>query len=145
MRATVDEMRNKVKINDWLSLTSLFDKLNKQLEKVQRASNTSAIPGFYFRALATLEAAIEATFANKPAIKKMSSTNAKAFNSIRQRLKKHAGTIRRWRRACARKENRSPPRRRCPPTRLGLRLRLEDEEEKRKRRRRRRLRLRPGG
>ena len=90
MRATVDEMRNKVKINDWLSLTSLFDKLNKQLEKVQRASNTSAIPGFYFRALATLEAAIEATFANKPAIKKMSSTNAKAFNSIRQRLKKHA-------------------------------------------------------
>ena len=88
MRATVDEMRNKVKINDWLSLTSLFDKLNKQLEKVQRASNTSAIPGFYFRALATLEAAIEATFANKPAIKKMSSTNAKAFNSIRQRLKK---------------------------------------------------------
>ena len=79
-----------MKINDWLSLTSLFDKLNKQLEKVQRASNTSAIPGFYFRALATLEAAIEATFANKPAIKKMSSTNAKAFNSIRQRLKKHA-------------------------------------------------------
>ena len=90
MRATVDEMRNKIKIGDWLSLTTLFDKLNKQLEKVQRASNTSAIPGFYFRALATLEAAIESTFANKPAIKKMSSTNAKAFNSIRQRLKKHS-------------------------------------------------------
>ena len=54
-----------------------------------RAQGGGAIPGFYFRALAVLDAAIEQTFANKAGIKKMSSTNAKAFNSIRQRLKKH--------------------------------------------------------
>ena len=89
MRATIDEMRNKIKINDWMALQTLFDVLNKRLEKVMRAQGGGAIPGFYFRALATLDAAIESTFANKPAIKKMSSTNAKAFNSIRQRLKKH--------------------------------------------------------
>ena len=90
MRATVDEMRNKIKIGDWLSLQTLFDKLNKQLEKTMRVASLSVIPGFYFRALAVLEEAIESTFANKPAIKKMSSTNAKAFNSLRQRLKKHS-------------------------------------------------------
>jgi translation initiation factor 3 subunit C len=69
MRATVDEMRNKIKIGDWLSLQTLFDKLNKQLEKTMRVASLSVIPGFYFRALAVLEDAIESTFANKPAIK----------------------------------------------------------------------------
>ena len=83
-------MRNKIKINDWMALQTLFDVLNKRLEKVMRAQGGGAIPGFYFRALATLDAAIETMFTNKPGIKKMSSTNAKAFNSIRQRLKKHA-------------------------------------------------------
>ena len=82
-------MRNKIKINDWMALQTLFDVLNKRLEKVMRAQGGGAIPGFYFRALAVLDAAIEQTFANKAGIKKMSSTNAKAFNSIRQRLKKH--------------------------------------------------------
>ena len=90
VRATIDEMRNKIKINDWMALQTLFDVLNKRLEKVMRAQEGGAIPGFYFRALASLETAIERMFANKPAVKKMSSTNAKAFNSLRQRLKKHA-------------------------------------------------------
>jgi translation initiation factor 3 subunit C len=49
----------------------------------------SVVPKFYFRCLATVEESIETMFADKPAIKKMSSTNAKAFNSLRQRLKKH--------------------------------------------------------
>ena len=90
-RAIADEMRNKIKNNDWISLQTLFDKLNKQLERVMRLQNEvgGGVPKFYYRALATLEDAIEATFANKPAIKKMSSTNAKAFNAMRQRLKKH--------------------------------------------------------
>ena len=82
VRATIDEMRNNIKINDWMALQTLFDVLNKRLEKVMRAQGGGAIPGFYFRALAVLDAAIEQTFANKAGIKKMSSTNAKAFNSI---------------------------------------------------------------
>ena len=56
MRSTVDEIKNKIKINDWLSLQTLFDKLNKQLEKVMRTQEGSSIPKFYFRALANLEA-----------------------------------------------------------------------------------------
>ena len=84
-------MRNKIKINDFMALQSLFDVLNKRLEKVMQVQGGgTSIPGFYFRALALLDHAIETMFANKPAIKKMSSTNSKAFNAIRQRLKKHA-------------------------------------------------------
>ena len=34
MRATVEEIKNKIKVNDWISLQTLFDKFNKQLDKV---------------------------------------------------------------------------------------------------------------
>ena len=51
------------------------------------------MPKFYYRTLVTLEENIEITFANKEAKKKMSSTNAKAFNALRQRLKKHSKEI----------------------------------------------------
>ena len=43
MRAN-DEMRNKIKISDCL-LQTLFDKLNKQLEKTMRVASLSVIPG----------------------------------------------------------------------------------------------------
>ena len=82
-------MANKSKINDWLTVTTLFDKLNKQLEKTMRTAQTTTVPKFYFRCLARLEDSVEAVFADKPTIKKFSSTNSKAFNSIRQRLRKH--------------------------------------------------------
>ena len=126
MRATVDEMRNKIKIGDWLSLQTLFDKLNKQLEKTMRVASLSVIPGFYFRALAVLEEAIESTFANKPAIKKMSSTNAKAFNSLRQRLKKHSRDDKKMEEGIARaKENpESTEEEMSSDSDSGLRLRL---------------------
>jgi translation initiation factor 3 subunit C len=33
LRQTVAEVDNKSKISDWLTITTLFDKLNKQLDK----------------------------------------------------------------------------------------------------------------
>ena len=38
MKSTSDEIKNKMKINDFLSLQTLFEKLNKQLEKTLRVS-----------------------------------------------------------------------------------------------------------
>jgi hypothetical protein len=38
LQATSDEIKNKMKINDFLSLQTLFEKLNKQLEKTLRTS-----------------------------------------------------------------------------------------------------------
>ena len=89
LRQTVAEVDNKSKISDWLTITTLFDKLNKQLDKTMRTAQTSEVPKFYFRCLARLDDVIERVFADKPTVKKFSSTNSKAFNSIRQRLRKH--------------------------------------------------------
>ena len=89
LRQTVAEVDNKSKISDWLTITTLFDKLNKQLDKTLRTAQTSEVPKFYFRCLARLDDVIERVFADKPTVKKFSSTNSKAFNSIRQRLRKH--------------------------------------------------------
>ena len=86
---TADQLKNSIKINDWVSLQNLFDKMNKQVEKVMRVAESVVTPRAYIRALVTLEDFVNQTFANKEAKKKMSSTNAKAFNAMRQKIRKH--------------------------------------------------------
>jgi len=82
-------LQNKVNINDWSSVQSLFDKLNKQLEKTQKVTDAIGVPRVYVRILVELEDGLKKTLADKDAKKKMSPTNAKALNTMRQRLKKH--------------------------------------------------------
>jgi len=48
-------VQNKLNINDWGTVQSLFDKLNKQMEKTLKAADSIGAPRVYIKMLVELE------------------------------------------------------------------------------------------
>ncbi|KAF9103991.1 Translation initiation factor 3 subunit c [Mortierella sp. AM989] len=86
----VTAMANGQKINDWVSVQNEFERANKGLQKAAGIIAQSGIPKFYIKAVAELEKAIQVALdKEKSASKKMNASNAKALNSMKQKVKKN--------------------------------------------------------
>ncbi|KIK39372.1 hypothetical protein CY34DRAFT_808359 [Suillus luteus UH-Slu-Lm8-n1] len=89
IEATGKVMDNGLKINDWVAISNEFDKL---LRLVQRQSNAAEpLPPFFVKTLLSLENSLNAALTKeKEAKKKMNATNARALNSMKQKVRKTA-------------------------------------------------------
>ena len=56
-------LQHKMHINDWAAIQTLFDKLNKQLERTQKATQSLGVPRAYVRMLCELEDFLNNTLA----------------------------------------------------------------------------------
>ncbi|CAL9221932.1 unnamed protein product [Arabidopsis halleri] len=84
MTNTIENMKHAMNINDCVYLQETFEKLNKHLEKVMKITKSVKASTLYIKALVLLE-----DFLNGDKERKMSTSNSKAFNSMRQKLKKN--------------------------------------------------------
>jgi len=86
LEATITGIQNGQKINDWHLISNEFDKLNRQVVKLQDGGKA---PKEYIKCLAQLEDFMNETLAKqKVTPKKMNATNTRGLNAVRQRVKK---------------------------------------------------------
>lgn len=87
LESTVKAIENGQKINDWGSISTEFDKLNRQVVKLVQAGNT---PKIYIKTIAELEDFMNESIAKqKVSTRKMNATNARGLNAVKQRIKKN--------------------------------------------------------
>ncbi|KAK4186613.1 eukaryotic translation initiation factor 3 subunit 8 N-terminus-domain-containing protein [Podospora australis] len=85
--ATIALIQNGQKINDWGVISNEFDKLNRQVVKLQDGGKA---PKNYIKCIAELEDFMNETLAKqKVTPKKMNATNARGLNAVKQRVKKN--------------------------------------------------------
>lgn len=83
----IKAIENGKKINDWVTISGEFDKVNKLVERAQKQYST--LPKQYIKTCAELEdSAQEASKNEKGAKKKMNASNSRALNTLKQRIKK---------------------------------------------------------
>ncbi|KAF8993726.1 eukaryotic translation initiation factor 3 domain-containing protein [Cyathus striatus] len=87
MEATGKTMENALKINDWVAISTEFDKLARMIQRQHNVAEP--IPPFYIKTLVNLETSINnALVKEKETKKKMNATNAKALTAMKQKVKK---------------------------------------------------------
>ncbi|PLW16572.1 hypothetical protein PCANC_11752 [Puccinia coronata f. sp. avenae] len=84
--ASVKIMENGAKINDWVVISAEFDKLVRLINR--QANAADPLPISYIKLILSLEQSQIAVNENAAVKKKMNATNAKALNTMKQKLKK---------------------------------------------------------
>ncbi|GJN73763.1 eukaryotic translation initiation factor 3 subunit C [Purpureocillium lilacinum] len=83
---SIKKIENGQKNGDWTLISAEFDKLNRQVTKLQDGGKT---PKPYIRAIAELEDFMNESIAKqKVTPKKMNATQARALNAVKQKIKK---------------------------------------------------------
>ncbi|KAJ1933245.1 hypothetical protein FBU59_006094, partial [Linderina macrospora] len=77
--------------DEWQSVSGDFDKVNKVVPKLAKSLKGQPLPRSYIRALASLEDAVEQP-KSKAELKKLNTSNARALNQLKQRVRKHNKT-----------------------------------------------------
>lgn len=93
MEATIKVMDNAIKINDWVAITTEFDKLVRLVQRHQTLTvampPAAANPPIFIKSLIDMDTQIQTTGAReKEAKKKMNASNSKGFNGMKQKVKK---------------------------------------------------------
>ncbi|KAG5359249.1 Eukaryotic translation initiation factor 3 subunit C [Yarrowia sp. E02] len=79
---------NGKRINDWVLIQGEFDKLNKAMERFTKQRH-GLPPKVYVQCIVELEEFLTEQQEDKAAIKKMNASNSRAFNTVKQRVRKN--------------------------------------------------------
>lgn len=83
IKAAISKIDSSRASNDWIVALSEFDKLNRLIVRAQQQNIST--PNIYIKAIAQLDDSIQETQQDK---KKLNASVSKAFNTVRQRVKK---------------------------------------------------------
>jgi translation initiation factor 3 subunit C len=92
MKQTIKQLRNAMAINDWNVVSDEFANINKQLTKAAALVAEEGVPTYYIACIVKIAELVEQTAADKEKVKKMSKTNAKSLNAMKQNIKKNNET-----------------------------------------------------
>ena len=86
---SIQRVRNSMKINDWNAISGEFEPLIKLKDRTMKLANLTSTPNMYIRYLGDLEDFMNEKLADKEGKKKLSSTNSKSLNAMKQKLRKY--------------------------------------------------------
>ncbi|KAJ2821142.1 Translation initiation factor 3 subunit c, partial [Coemansia furcata] len=83
------ETLRAIRADEWQLAASSFDQLNKVVPKLIKSVSAENLPRSYVRALAALEDALYENQKDKAALSKLSATDSRGYNQLKQRVRKH--------------------------------------------------------
>ncbi|KAJ2883065.1 Translation initiation factor 3 subunit c [Coemansia aciculifera] len=83
------ETLRAIRADEWHLAASSFDQLNKVVPKLIKTVSVENLPRSYVRSLAALEDALYENQKDKAALGKLSATDSRGYNQLKQRVRKH--------------------------------------------------------